>query len=67
MNTTSLFYFLESFTPNLQDIRIQKQIESELGRAIQYSWEQIENENLVQNDDNDLDGRSDGLRHNPNA
>lgn len=67
MNTTSLFYFLESFTPNLQDIRIQKQIESELGRAIQYSWEQIENENLVQNDDNDLDGRSDELRHNPNA
>ncbi len=48
-------------------MRMPKWIESELGRAIQYSWEQIENENLVQNDDNDLDGRSDGLRYNPNA
>ncbi|EMN28676.1 hypothetical protein LEP1GSC083_4617 [Leptospira interrogans serovar Pyrogenes str. L0374] len=29
MNTTSRFYFLESFTPDLQNIRIQKQIESD--------------------------------------
>lgn len=41
-------------------MRMPKQIESEQSNV-------IGNENLVQNDDNDLDGRSDGLRHNPNA
>ncbi|TQE71999.1 hypothetical protein FF021_13820 [Leptospira noguchii] len=59
MNKT-LFLFIRKFYAGLTDMRMPKQIESEQSNV-------IGNENLVQNDDNDLDGRSDGLRHNPNA
>ncbi|WP_016759646.1 hypothetical protein [Leptospira weilii] len=40
MNTTSLFYFLESFTPDLKYMRMPKQIESD--------W--MEQSNIIGND-----------------